>query len=487
MTEARLPSLKAFASREDPFAELEALKKRLLNCSSESRYIEWKGYPPIGPTVNVRWKYRAVKAAISFANTDGGFIVFGVAPDGRWMGLTKEELSHVDASKIRELINGCISPELPYLNYAQIAYRGKHFSLLHVPASPLMPHVTTKEIVERGPRSKPDVILARHAVYCRSGGRSSRASPNQHQEIVRKRTDFLRTELLRRIREVPVAAPGLTGTQAGVEGSLTYARLTNDPRAPAIRLTRDNTQASGVFLHEQLSDGLFEEINNVLEVNSMLSAGRSVFLLGEPVYYRIYAERQHIKGNEQLALLAKTALTTIYGPHLYWFLVMPPELAASTIIHSLKQLKAPYVNALIKLATLLGPETSDWLWGLFDDLWKHHTQKPEYYWSFKKIRNRTGILDRRLKALRAAGRSAVEVPSEAGTVTIQEAMKDPGATATWLSQACMKVFQGEKEWRAAARRLDVLTYGSGIEGRSGEILREIKKSGDVRLPPKHAT
>jgi len=487
MTKPRLPSLKAFAKQEDPFAELEALKKRLLSCSSESRYLEWKSYPPVGPSVNVRLKYRAVKAAISFANTEGGFIIFGVASDGRWVGLTKEELSHVDPSKITELINGCISPEFPYLNYAPITHRGKRFSVLHIPASPLMPHVTTKEIITRLPDSRPEVILARYAVYYRSGGKSSLASPDQHQRIVAKRTDFLRAELLRRIREVPVAVPRLTGSQMEEESGVTYARLTDDPKAPAIRLTRDLTQASGVFLHEQLSDGLFEEINNVLEANSLLSAGRSVFLLGEPVYYRIYAERQHIKESEQLALLARTAFTTIYGPNLFWFLLMPAELTASIIIDSLRQLKAPYVNTLIRLATLLGTEISDWLWGLIDELWKHHTQKPNYYWSFKKIRNRRGNWDGRLRALGATGRSTVEILSESGSVTIQEAMQDPRLTARWLSQVCMKVFQGERKWRTPARVLDVLAYGSKIEDRSSEILQQIKKFGDVKLALKDST
>jgi len=486
MKKKRLPSLKAFVRQEDPFAELEVLKKRLLRCSSESRYLEWKSYAPIGPTVDTRLKYRAVKAAISFANTDGGFIIFGAALDGRWTGLTKEEMNHVDPSKITELINGCISPELPYLNYAQTIHRGKRLAILHVPSSPLQPHVTTKDIVDRSRTSKPEIILARHAVYCRSGGKSSLASPAQHQRIVAKRTDFLKEELLRRIREVPVAVPKLTGTKMEVEGGVTYARLTDDPKATAIRLTRDTTRTSGVFLHEQLSDGLFDEINNVLEANSLLSAGRSVYLLGEPVYYRIYAERQHIQESEQLAILARTAFTTIYGPNLFWFLLVPAEMAASIIIDSLKQLKSPHVNALIRLATLLGPEISDWLWELIDELWKRHTQKPDYYWSFKKIRNRIGTRDLRLQALRTTERSTVEIPSEPGNVTIQEAMQDPRVTATYLSQACMRIFQGEKQWRAQARVLDVLAYGSKIKDRSSEILQQIKKFGDVKLALKDA-
>lgn len=160
---------------------------------------------------------------------------------------------------------------------------------------------------------------------------------------------------------------------------------------------------------------------------------------------------------------------------------MPVDLAASTIVDSLKQIKAPHVNALIRLATLLGTEISDWLWSIFDDLWKYHTQKPDYYWSFKKIRQRTGARDNRLRALRTTVRAKIEIPSGSGSVTIQEAMEDPQVTATWLSQVCMKIFQGEKQWRASARVLDVLTYGSKIENRSSEILRQLKKFGDVKL------
>jgi len=44
------------------------------------------------------------------------------------------------------------------------------------------------------------------------------------------------------------------------------------------------------MLHEELSDGLFDEINNVIEANTLLSGGKDAFFLGESIYYRIYAE-----------------------------------------------------------------------------------------------------------------------------------------------------------------------------------------------------
>ena len=53
------------------------------------------------------------------------------------------------------------------------------------------------------------------------------------------------------------------------------ARITDDPSAPAVRLTRSKDDSSGFFLHEELYDGLFEEINNVLDANDLIAEGRN--------------------------------------------------------------------------------------------------------------------------------------------------------------------------------------------------------------------
>ena len=50
--------------------------------------------PPLGRLVPKHTKFRIVKAALSFANTAGGFIVFGVDACGNWIGFSEAEMQH---------------------------------------------------------------------------------------------------------------------------------------------------------------------------------------------------------------------------------------------------------------------------------------------------------------------------------------------------------------------------------------------------------
>src|SRR5205809_3338838 len=109
--------------------------------------------------------------------------------------------------------------------------------------------------------------------------------------------------------------------------SITVARLSKDPTAPPIRLTRSRDEATGTFLHEELSDGLFEEINNVIDANILLNKGRAQtrFLLGDPIYYRIYSERHHVEqADERFMALFATGFAEFYAPFLFWLLKLPP-------------------------------------------------------------------------------------------------------------------------------------------------------------------
>jgi hypothetical protein len=256
-----LRALSALAAETEPLEVLDEVVARLRTSTTESRVLEWKTNGLFGPHVTIRTKYRAVKAAISFANTDGGFILFGVDPKGAWTGLSDSEVAELDPAKITELINGAVFPELPIINVAQFAEAGRQFALVHVPPSPLIPHVTTKDITEMDAAGVRKIILAKHTVYYRQGAKSESATPVQHQKIVEKRTIRLRDELVRRVKEVPVpiVVAGRIGTMPSGT-AVTVARVTNDPSAPVVRVTRAPSQATGVLLHEELSDGLFEEI-----------------------------------------------------------------------------------------------------------------------------------------------------------------------------------------------------------------------------------
>jgi hypothetical protein len=450
------------------------LVKRFLLTTKENRHLEWKEHPPLGPGVGNGPKYRMVKAAVSFANWLGGFVLFGVDRNGSWVGLAEEGLAFVDPASLYELINGCIFPEIPNLNYIDFRHEGKLFALLHVPPSSQSPHVVTKEVVEKDASGQVRPVLARHALYCRQGAKSDLATAQQHQQIIAVRTEWVRDELLRRVKEVPVhsLAPTQSGGPGAVAGSLTVTRLTTDPEAPVVRVTRGREGTAGILLHEELSDGLFDEINNVVDANSLLAGGREAFLLGEPIYYRIYAERQHVQpASPRLGLLARTGLHDLYGPNLFWILQMDPEAVASVIRGAAENIKSPQVHGLIRLVTLMGRQASDWLWNKLQRIWSGHTQRPDYLWAFKEIRSRrTG--DLRLISLRTAGRSLVDLP-DAAAVTVESLLGSPSEAAGHLSRVCLAVFNGAKEFKQSARILDILAYGSEINAAGTRIVEAL--------------
>ncbi len=472
MNKKRLPSLGAFARREDPLSDMEQLVQRLKTATAESRYLEWKLDVPVSPSATVKAKYRFVKACISFANTEGGFVLLGVDQKGRWKGLTEVDLDHSDPAKLTELINGCIFPDIPNLNYGVFKFSKKNFAVVHVPPSQLVPHVTTKPIeVGMGQSRRP--ILRKHAVYTRHGAKSDLATPSQYQKIIQIRTDQLRLKLLARIKEVPVPIPVVGKSKGGVGGTtLTVARSTDDPSAPVVRLTRSKDDASGVFLHEELSDGIFDEINNLLEANELISKGREHFMLGEEVYYRICAKRQHVDADAvRLNLLTSTAMDRIYAPHLYWLTRCSPGYIAKILMDCLKDDRQRHMYQTVRLVTLLGPQLSDWLQDILEKKWKRFAQKPDYYWAFQKIRSR-GVSDSRLAALRTTSKASLNLPN-GETVIVGDLLEAPDHASTLLSQACIVIFEGEKEFKSLARALDIISYGEQVASMNNDVVKNM--------------
>ena len=357
------PSIIVLARLDDPFTDKDLLLRRLHLERPENRCLEWKLTLPIGTSASLRTRCRTVKAAASFANTDGGFIVFGIDPSGKWTGLAERDLSEADPASIVDTINSTVSPQIPRIGYAEIRHKGRIFTVLHIPPSPFMPHVVTKEVFDTNDPKRRNMLLSRGGVFCRHGAESDLAAAEDFQRIIERRTAFLKTELLRWVKaiDLPTLAAAKAGQKSGAGFRVT--RVSDDPSVPVVRLTRNPQEASGIFLHEELSEGLFEEINNVLAANSLLAKGRRDFLLGPEVYYRVYAERQHVTGpDEQISLLARTALMDLYASMLYWLLRLPAESAGGLLKELYGNPKSPQVHALLRIVTLLGPQAVSWLW-----------------------------------------------------------------------------------------------------------------------------
>jgi len=266
-----------------------------------------------------------------------------------------------------------------------------------------------------------------------------------------------------------------TGIDITVLNPKQAVRLTEDPSAHKVILTRDKNIASGTFLHEELSNELFHEINNVVDANTLLADGRQEFLLGEPVYYRIYSERNHLSYEvKNIDLLARAGIS-FYAPHLFFLANLPAKSFAKIIYDFAELEKYLQMNAIIRIAVLLGPTVCRWLFKKLHSNWGTHPQPPNYYWNLQKFMDHDWKRDSRLVAHKKTISAILTLPDDSTQYSIDMLIKDQVLTSNLLSKVCIAVFDGNKEQKNNSRLLDTLTYGKEIEKKSSSIGSELLK------------
>jgi len=244
-----------------------------------------------------------------------------------------------------------------------------------------------------------------------------------------------------------------------------------------IVITRDKSKSYGVLMHEELSENLFEEINNLISANRLMSPNSDQFHLGEEVYSRIYAEREHVDQNEEIQLLlAKTALTKYYAPGIYWFLNLDATICASLILEFAESMKNPYVHSFLRLVILLGENVASWLEAILNERYKNYTQPPTYYWTYKEMRKKKDVRERRLLALRISVNQRLDLPGDQKATMVKDLLNNTDLASQYLSKACINVFKGKKEDRNISRILDILVYGKLLEDKADHIVQAIKEN-----------
>jgi hypothetical protein len=252
-------------------------------------------------------------------------------------------------------------------------------------------------------------------------------------------------------------------------------KVAKEEGATAVRITRDKTQSQGLLVHEELSDGIFEEINNVIDANEKLRNGKSEFMLDENVYYRIYSERSHVNFSQEIfQIMINATFSKFYAPSFFWISSLPASNIAKIITQNLTDFKAPYINSLVRFFVLLGEEGIEWLNIKLTETYKKVLQKPDFFYGFQKVRAKKNATDLKLRALRISGTRIIELPISKKSVSINYLMENKLECANELSKICLSVFEGNKDNRAMARLFDYLSYGDIIIEHSSEILEEIK-------------
>jgi len=234
-------------------------------------------------------------------------------------------------------------------------------------------------------------------------------------------------------------------------------------------LTRDRERSTGTFLYEEVSNGIFDEINNVVDANRVLAKGQPRFFLGQPVYYRVYAERQFVKQSpDQMELLFNAGACEFYAPNLFWAQELDAGLIAKSMVVTYLAPKSPQIHWFMRMAVLLGAEFCNWIYQRWDQKWHGYSQPPTFYFSFGDMIKGLKGFDQRLLAARLSPTAKLSVPGQS-EVPCSELIQDPQKAYALLSAVCMAVFCGNLQLRQTARALDYLAHGLGVVRRGKEI------------------
>jgi len=225
-------------------------------------------------------------------------------------------------------------------------------------------------------------------------------------------------------------------------------------------LTRNKSESQGTLLYEELQDGIFDEINNIIDANNLLAKDRAQFMLGAQLYYRIYSERQHVNFSiANFEILSKTALMEFYSPFLFWLTKLPPLSVAKILFELFDQSKSPKIHNLVKIIILLGEQAFNIFAELLTKKFERVVQKPDFYYTLFKL-NKSTKSNSILKSLNSTSNKKLLLFGGTREFNYGDFIKDQKLAINTLSKECFNVFSGRYEQRSTTRELDYLAYGS---------------------------
>jgi hypothetical protein len=234
-------------------------------------------------------------------------------------------------------------------------------------------------------------------------------------------------------------------------------------------------------MHEEISDVLLDEINNVIAMNRLSFPGQNRFLLGSQIYFRVYSEREQVKQSDaDIAQLLYAGIAG-YNPFLYWCYTLSDRIIAEHLADIVLRPKGNEVNSLIRLTPLLGADFREWLNGKFTKKWGTYSQPPAFYWRVKNIQTGIGLDAPRLLASRLSLQTQVDL-DDISAKPVREIISDESALHMIVSKACLEVFRGKKEYRWIARDFDYLAHGHVILQRALGIVELTKQLVGDHLP-----
>lgn len=208
-------SVEACLSRDDPLSRETA--EFLTNYGEEDSRLDYK--LTIDPASDRDW-LELTKDISAFANTFGGYLVFGVRNQNKDLVGLPSEIEGLlgDANNLLQKINRHLDPAIEHLRAKTFDFDGLRIVILMVPQSRGRTHVISKDGEFTHKSGKKQTLLRKGTFYIRRSAGNHLADSRDLEAVVERRIDQFRASLMEKVAKV-VSTP---------EGSEVFV-LSRDP------------------------------------------------------------------------------------------------------------------------------------------------------------------------------------------------------------------------------------------------------------------
>ena len=365
------------------------------------------------------------KDVSSFANTNGGYLVFGVRDsDKSIVGVSPDTRAVLsDANNVLQKINRNFEPDFCDVRTKVFRFDGKYIVLLLAPVSVGLTHIVSKEGKFKFRSGKERVLLRKGTFYVRRSGGNHLVDSRDLDALIERRIDQFRDTLLDKIARI-VKAPATTDVYL---------------------LSRDRDSSGKSFVLEDSSDAVAVKgtsftippvgAEQEIAAWSVIYDGDARAIPPPHLLWAWYREREKLSLSEKHLLTLFQFSLWLDAPSFYWIQNLRTQDIQKKLAESIEHRpQTALLTPMLMVASFLGASTYTRALRLLKrvehriqpTLKKFPSPSPSaYFGHYKTGRNQTEpkLRKEKLGRLNEIATSAAEAKKEPGVARRMEARK----------------------------------------------------------------
>lgn len=285
----------------------------------------------------------------SFANTRGGYLIFGVNNQNKEVvGLSKKvEIVLKDANNLQLKFNRHLEPDISTLRSKAFRIGGKPIVVIYVPQSFNVTHLIKKDGVFKQQSGKPKTILHQGTFYVRRSASNHLGDSRDLDDVVERRVDQFRDALIDKVARV-VKSPA--------DSNLFI--LSKDPEDAAgerfiIEDSPDSIPVKGMSFTVSP-----ESCEEEVAAWSVLSSGRSNVKPPPEIVWNWYSQRDKLEVRTPHKLSIFQFSLWVSAPAFYWIQGLENSIIRQALLNAIRNRPIGVeVKQFLVVASFLGKAT----------------------------------------------------------------------------------------------------------------------------------